>query len=148
MEEHDDKKWIDSINQSLDESVQGLDAETRSQLNQIRQNAIAIKSGRSKASVFSFRSLSVGSIAVAVAVLTLWVVTPTTLPLSTPRGDEISLSPVAMSGEMVEDLLEDYWQEDPELMEELEFVAWLVDEEMMNEESSSASGALGDRYAG
>jgi len=148
VDEHDDEKWVNSINQSLDESVQDLDAETRSQLNQIRQKAIAIKSGRSKESVFNLRFLSVGSIAVAAAVVTLWVVTPTTLTISTPTGDGVSPSPVAMSGEMVEDLLEDYWQEDPELMEELEFVAWLVDEEMMNEESSSASGALGDKYAG
>ena len=175
MKAHDDDKLLREINQSLDDSIENLDAETRSTLNQARQKAIAIKASQDKKSIYSphflstyffstnalsMGKLSLGSVAVAAAVFTLWVVTP-----GSPPGDiDVSISSVdmmpiemmhadmttvdKMAGDKTKDLAENYWQEDPELMDELEFMAWLIDDEMMNGASSSTSVSHGDQYAG
>ncbi|MBV1882365.1 MAG: hypothetical protein KUG82_12070 [Pseudomonadales bacterium] len=139
------------INQSLDESVHSLDAVTRSKLNQAREKAIAINSDQGR--IFQMPGFALTSLAATAAVAVMWIVIPDTpekidVSQSLVELIDVELIDVEMTGEVVEGLFEEYWQEDPDFIDELEFVAWLVDDEAMMGEPLPENTALGEVHAG
>jgi hypothetical protein len=96
----------------LDDSVDSLDAATLSGLNQARQKAL----GSRRSNVFSGNraGLAFASLAVAVLAILLWTATP----------DQPSAE-LAQQYEDIDILTADA---DLELLEDLEFVSWLLEE--------------------
>ena len=144
-------KMQEHINQSLDESVHSLDAVTRSKLNQARQKAIAIHSDQGR--IFQMPGFALTSLAAAAAVAIMWIAIPDTpervdVSQSLVELIDVEMIDVEKTGEVIEGLFEEYWQEDPEFIEELEFAAWLVDDEAMMGEPVPADAVQGEVHAG
>ena len=104
--EHQSAEWVVDIQHQLDDSVDSLDGQTLSALNQARQRALG-----QRRSGFTARRLAwLGSTATAAIALSLW--------LSWPMPQEPTL---------VEDL-ELITAADLDFYRELEFYDWLADE--------------------
>ena len=100
----------------LDDSVESLDAATLSKLNQARQRALAAQSQVSFLS--SRRRIALASLSVVAISALLWMMLPQP---STPVHSEYAEIPI----DDMEILMADT---DMELLEDLEFVSWLLEE--------------------
>jgi hypothetical protein len=104
-----DKAFAEKAKQLFDESVAGLDGQTRSRLNRGRQAALdALKTGRP---VWVQWAPAVGVAAAAVVAVVLWTGNP-------PVDD---LTPEASAADFEILLTEDSF----EMLEELEFYSWI-----------------------
>lgn len=155
MTEHDEDMLSD-INKALNESVQNLDGEIRSKLSQTRYHALEQNEIENHSILFSVWAIPLGSIAVAAVLALVWFINPG-MEISEKNSLVSEQSHQAVNGGDLSDeslfsdelFGEEYWQEDPDLMEELEFVAWLIeDEEFLNVEPSSAGGVSGNQFSG
>lgn len=121
-----DDAFAEKAKQLFDESVDGLDGETRSKLNRGRQAALAeLQTGRRR----WLRWAPAGGVAVAaVAALIVWT--------SSPQIDELATPAVASDMEIL--LTEDSF----EMLEDLEFYSWidLADDSIEAEEPTNNVG--------
>jgi len=118
-----DEKLLKHSKKILDESAESLDAATLSRLNQARQKALDNKM-ESHGTSFSFMTSWIPASAAAslgIAVTTAWLLT--SLP------DDTEQFQIAKAYEDMEMLTS---ETDLELLEQLEFVSWLVEEEQNN----------------
>jgi len=114
-----DEKLLKNSKKILDESAESLDAATLSRLNQARQKALG-----SHTAAFSFKTSWIPASAFAslgIAVTTAWLLT--SLPDDT---EQFQIAKVYEDMEMLTS------ETDLELLEQLEFVSWLVEEEQNN----------------
>jgi hypothetical protein len=101
----------ESVIESLDQSIEHLDAHTLSRLNQARQRALALTE---KPRLFNPRWLKAATVAVLlVTVINGWQF------LSTPNIQQMN----------TEDFEMVVANEDFELLQDLDFVAWMIEEE-------------------
>ncbi len=112
----DDKEkiFLQRSKKQLDDSVDALDAATLSRLNQARQKALDTR----RSNLFSDNRIGVvfASFAVAAIVVLLWTTTPQQKPVE-----------LAQQYEDIDMLTADA---DFELLEDLEFVSWLLEENL------------------
>ncbi len=125
----DDKEFLRHSKKLLDESVDSLDAATLSRLNQARQKAL--ETGRlnvRSSNLFSGNRTGVviASFAAAAMVILLWMATPQHQP-------EL----LALQYEDIDMLIADA---DLELLEDLEFVSWLLEENMQLPVDTNGAG--------
>lgn len=104
--------------QALDQSVEDLSPETLDQLNRIRRDAVNETPGRSGAAAWGWWAS--GSLAAAMLVAAVVLVTPEVTSDSAPE--------LAQDG-LPDDMELLAAEDDLELMEEIEFVAWLMEQE-------------------
>jgi len=114
----EDETFLQQSKKLLDESVDSLDAATLSRLNQARQRALDIRLDTRRTNHFlTARNGAVfASLAVATVVVLLWTSTP-----------QQQTSVVAQQYEDLEMLTADA---DLDLLEDLEFVSWLVEADL------------------
>ena len=108
----DEDELAGSVRDSLEQSLEHLDAATLSRLNQARQNALTIKQRR----VSGLPWLAAGSLAViAISILAsrLLLTSPDTLNDNMPLASIDDAEFIVVS-------------EDIELLENLDFVSWMV----------------------
>lgn len=112
----DDKEkiFLQQSKKQLDDSVDALDAATLSRLNQARQKAL--DAPRSSLFFGNRTGLVFASFAVAAIVALLWTATPSQPPET-----------LAQQYEDIDMLTADA---DLELLEDLEFVSWLLEEDL------------------
>lgn len=110
--EFSNKDFLRHSKKLLDDSVDSLDAATLSRLNQARQKALDAR--RSNVFSGSKAGLAFASLVVAALVILLWTVTP-----------EQPSAELAQQYEDIDMLTADA---DLELLEDLEFVSWLLEE--------------------
>jgi len=106
-----DKALLNSVVKSLDESIEHLDAHTLSRLNQARHQAL---SARARPRLFNASWLTAGAFSVIfVSFFTGWLLLSSsgTTQISTDELELITAS------------------EDYELMQDLDFVAWMIEQE-------------------
>lgn len=114
MKSNNDEALLKSVTDALDDSVDQLDASTLSRLNQARQRALEEKRG-AFFSAFWLPATSFASITVVIFAGWLFFTAPTALdPLN--DADFIAASE-ALNNENLE------------LLEDMEFVSWLLEEE-------------------
>jgi hypothetical protein len=129
--EADTKKFLQHSRELLDESADALDASTLSRLNRARQHALDARH-KTRRTRFFFASANTGAVlagfAVAAIVALLWIAVP-------PQ-----LSPSPQLAQQYEDIDLLTSDADLELLEDMEFISWLVDEDpSMNTELNDAS---------
>ncbi len=113
MSSHND--FLNRSRQQLDDSIEHLDGETLSRLNQARQAALA---SQQKHSPFSRNWLPASvTAALSLAIIGSWLL------YSTPQPDNL------VQTAQLDDLELLSSSTDLELLEELEFINWLVEEE-------------------
>jgi hypothetical protein len=105
------KDLQESVIESLDESIEHLDAHTLSRLNQARHHALA---QAEKSRLFGPQWLKAGAFAILlVTIINGWLFfTTSNVPQMNPNDFEMIVA-----------------NEDFELMQELDFVAWMIEEE-------------------
>ena len=117
----DDQNILKKSKQALDESVEHLDAQTLSRLNQARQKALSQKTHVFPLNIswanISWKNISWAP-ASAFAALSIAIIA-SSLFLSTPNNTLTSADEVEFMAS----------NEDLELMEDLEFVAWLIEQD-------------------
>ncbi len=127
----DEKTFLQNSKKLLDDSVDSLDAATLSRLNQARQKALDCRSMGSRRSNF-FLATGPGAVfasfAVAVVVAVLWTAAP-----QAPQSEQH----LAQQYEDIEMLTS---EADLDLLEDLEFVSWLVEENMNLQLESNDAG--------
>ncbi|OUS28380.1 hypothetical protein A9Q99_12730 [Gammaproteobacteria bacterium 45_16_T64] len=112
-----ERVFIEKAKSALDESVNDIDADTLIRLNAIRQQAVypAEESSRSW-----WQWSGAGSIVMALVVAMFWFANPV---VEAPDHSEANLA--LLSDEAISD-------EDIELLEDIEFVAWLMEQDALN----------------
>ncbi len=114
----------------LRDSVDALDGQTRSRLNRARQAALdELPAARRKSGLAPSRGFAM-AVAMAVLAVGVWRLLP--------QGPVIEPAPVAAMPAPVEDMELLMAEENLEMLEDLEFFAWLSAEEL-----SAADGAAG-----
>lgn len=110
MKDTDKDPFLEKARQSLDDSVEGLDSNTLDKLNQIRREAL--NDTHTKSQSVSWGSWApVGGIATAALLAAFWFANPP--PTPQPLMDDMELLTA---------------EEDLEMMEDIEFVAWLMEQ--------------------
>lgn len=113
MSEMNNDPFEEKVRQALDKSAETLDQETLSSLNQIRQQALNTSTSANTRPRFQWALWGpVGGLVTAVIVAAMWVGDPAVTPQSPIDDLELLAS-----------------EDDLELMEEIEFVAWLLEQE-------------------
>ncbi len=120
----DNKAFLKQTRKLLDDSADSLDAATLSRLNQARQKAL--QSQRSNTGFLPFK-LSIGATAGIMASISIAVV-GSWLLLSQPgmQSQQIQPAQLVYDGEDLNMLVSDT---ELELLEQLEFVSWLVEQD-------------------
>jgi len=113
-------EWTDQARSLLDESAQALDATTLSRLNRSRQAALAQRVPRRRAAWLLLPAGLVGACALLLAVGVWHARVPQTAPLASPSATVVSGSTVNV---VDMDLIAS--GDDMEMMQDLDFYAWL-----------------------
>jgi len=113
-------EWTDQARSLLDESAQALDAATVSRLNRARQAALAQRAPRRRAAWLFLPAGLAGACALLLAVGVWHARVPQTAPLASPTATVVSGSTVN-AADM--DLIAS--GDDMEMMQDLDFYAWL-----------------------
>ena len=133
----DNQAFLQQTRQLLDDSTEALDAATLSRLNQARQKALQHTGGRRlpnlQFSPWASATLIAGFAVVAIAVV-LWTAVPQQL-------DQQQQYRLANQLEDMDILMS---ETELELLDELEFISWLVDEEL----EENGGGAHAGQNAG
>ena len=127
-----DKDFLKQSKKILDDSVDSLDAATLSRLNQARQKAI--QRPISVAGFFA-RPLpvtAVASMGVAVIAAWLWMAFPEDKP-----SLHVAQQDAALQYEDLEILISDT---ELELLDQLEFVSWLIEQELEHSQEQEGAG--------
>ncbi len=127
----DEKTFLQNSKKLLDDSVDSLDGATLSRLNQARQKALDCRSMGSHRSNF-FLATGRGAVFASFAVAAVVAVVLTVAP-QTPQTDQ----PLAQQYEDIEMLVS---EADFDLLEDLEFVSWLVEANMDLQLESNDAG--------
>lgn len=117
MNRQDEPRWLEAVREQLDTDAAGYDAATLSRLNRARQAALDAGLRAQKRPWWHWSLVAVASSAAAVLAVAL--------TLRTPETDAPPVAPVAMEQSEVDDLELLAAGEDLELIENLEFYAWL-----------------------
>jgi len=123
----DEKKFLKQSKDMLDASAESLDAATLSRLNQARQ--LALQNQPSSAGVFHGALPATALASLVVIVITAWLWT--VLPEADQQGQ------LAYQYEDMEILTSDT---ELELLEQLEFVSWLLQQPVEQEQESVDAG--------
>lgn len=126
-----DEKRLQALAQrALDDSIQQLDAQTLAALAEARQQALAVtRTRRKKGGTVA----ATGAIAAAVLLAVVWQQNSGTI-------SDAELAEHARYLELSEGVLqtEEVWQVDEELLDDMEFYAWLAEQELQQLEQSHA----------
>ncbi|HEY7872988.1 MAG TPA: DUF3619 family protein [Rudaea sp.] len=121
-------EWTDQARSLLDESAQALDATTLSRLNRSRQAALAQRVPRRRAGWLFLPAGLAGACALLLAVGVWHARVPHTAPLASPTATVVSGSTVN-AADM--DLIAS--GDDMEMMQDLDFYAWLDAQDQGND---------------
>lgn len=114
MKNEEQDPFLEKARQALDNSVEDLDPDTQDKLNQIRRNALTEPGTKARPVPPGWWG-PVGGIATAAVVATVWLTNPAPAPQPLMSDMELLTS-----------------EEDLEMMEDIEFVAWLMEQEDEN----------------
>ena len=128
---NNDDTFLVQSRRQLDDSIETLDATTLSRLNQARQQALraASRTGIFHTLIPSTTTTAFAGMAVAALIVVLWNVIPSSFTKSQQLAN-IHEQPF----EDIEMLVSDA---DLELLEDLEFVSWLLDKETATQQGAS-----------
>ena len=111
MNNDNDNTLLESSHEALDESIEHLDAQTLSRLNQARQQALSQKKDRSRTGAIWIPAGSLATFSVVVFVGLIFLSSP---------------DPVLNNLDEAEFMASN---EEMALIEDLEFITWLIEEE-------------------
>lgn len=117
MNRQDEPRWLEAVREQLDTDAAGYDAATLSRLNRARQAALDAGLRPRRRPWWHWSLVAVATSAA--------VVLAVALTLRTPEAGKPPVAPVALEQSEVDDLELLAAGEDLELIENLEFYAWL-----------------------
>ena len=117
MNRQDEPRWLEAVRDQLDTDAAGYDAATLSRLNRARQAALDAGLRRQRRPWWHWSLVAVATSAAVVLAMAL--------TLRTPDTGAPPVAPVALEQSEVDDLELLAAGEDLELIENLEFYAWL-----------------------
>lgn len=117
MNRQDEPRWLETVREQLDTDAAGYDAATLSRLNRARQAALDAGLRPQRRPWWHWSLVAVATSAA--------VVLAVALTLRTPETGRPQVAPVALEQSEVDDLELLAAGEDLELIENLEFYAWL-----------------------
>lgn len=124
--------FIEKAKTTLDRSLDELDSQTLARLDAIRHQALTAKESRKHWWVRPGMAWGgMGGIAMASVVAMVWILNPVTPDGLPYEGGEVNVAEMTLlfEGELPDEAISD---EDIELLEEIEFVAWLMEQEDIN----------------
>lgn len=122
MNDNHQDPFLEKAKQALDESADHLPPETQDKLNQIRREALNEADAKSRSAYWAWWAPG-GGLAAAMLVAAVWLMNPDAPPPQPIDDMELLTS-----------------EEDMELMEDIEFVAWMMEQEMPEEMQQENAG--------
>jgi len=128
------------LSKALDDSIHDIDADTRLQLRKIREQAVSAQKSTGENNNIPWLNwqtrLPLVGLTTAAALSILWITTPMLdMRIGKQTSPDLAIAP-------------EFWQEDPELIEDVEFIAWLIEQEMEASEIDNTNENNNDAVAG
>ena len=122
---NENDEFLENVKTVLDHGAESIDRTTQHRLNEIRTQSLQMKSPKNEVNNAPWYAWSgAGALSVALLIAAVWLLNPFA-QMSQPEEQWNQLSLELMSGEAISD-------DDIEMLEDIDFVVWLMEQENGN----------------